>query len=104
MSGAQDRTRDEAQARSARCPQCGGSGQVTVYDRDYRGHAVEYLTREGPGGELMRLPVPMRVVAHCLCPMGVWLRARTARDLLEVIPGLADVLEGRTRWTTEDPS
>jgi hypothetical protein len=96
-------TAAEAKARSATCPQCDGSGLVPVYDRRYRGHAVEHVAIAGRGGEVERVPIPMHVAAHCLCPMGAWLRQHTSRELLDRIPSLADVLDGRTRWTTEDP-
>ncbi len=104
MSGgaATDQTRDEAQGRSRNCPHCSGSGQATVYDRDFDGRRVaerDVIVR----GEIKRSSFAMVVTAHCVCPMGEWMRSKADRDTIHRIPALLDVLAGRRRWTAQDP-
>lgn len=104
MSGgaATDQTRDEAQSRSRNCVHCSGSGQATVYDPGFDGRRVvdrDVVIR----GEIKRSSYAMVVAAHCICPMGEWMRSKADRDTIHRIPALLEVLAGRTRWTAQDP-
>ena len=83
----------QAAARSQQCPHCGGSGLVTIRDRDDRGQRVEGRT----------MGYPRVIMTHCLCPFGAWMRARTSSDVRDWLPDLAEILAGRTRWMSHDP-
>jgi hypothetical protein len=105
MSGAAtDQTRDDAQAQSRHCEFCSGSGQATIYDRDFDGRRVverEVIIR----GEIKpAYPYAMLITAHCICAMGRWLRSKAEPDVMRRIPDMCDVLAGRTRWTAQDPT
>jgi hypothetical protein len=100
---ATDQTRDEAQSRSRNCVHCSGSGQATVFDPDFDGRRIverDVVIR----GEVKRSTYAMVVTAHCVCPMGEWMRSKTDRDVVHRIPALLDVLAGRTRWLAADPT
>jgi hypothetical protein len=93
-----------ARARSAGCPYCGGAGLVTLYDARYAGDPAgrrRYRRHDGTVGVEW---LAMRCATYCLCPAGEWLRARSQPDVRDRAPDLADVLEGRTRWSTTDPT
>lgn len=96
-------TRDEAQSQSRHCPRCQGGGLAHVYLRQYRGHRtaeLDVLDR----GEIVRRVIPAIVAAHCLCPLGRWMRSRIDdRELLSRWPDLADVLAGRSYWLADNP-
>lgn len=98
-----DQSRDEAQARSRNCEHCSGSGQAIVFDPDYTGRRVvdRQVIRHG---EITTKRYAMVVSAHCICPMGRWLRSRTERETMDRIPDLADILAGRSRWLANDPT
>lgn len=104
MSDATDQSKDEAWAKSRGCPYCAGSGQAVVFDRRYDGRRV--MEREVTHrGEVVTRPMPMVVAAHCVCPMGEWMRSKIRDiDVLARIPNLIDVLAGRSRWLAEDPT
>ena len=100
---AKDQSRDEAREQSYGCRFCSGEGACEVFDRRYAGSRVvevDAVVR----GEIKRIRASMVVVAHCICPMGQWVRAKTSREMLARIPDLADVLDGNSRWLAEDPS
>ncbi len=64
--------RQGASDASRDCPHCGGEGMAMV---------------DHPPG---------RVAAHCVCPMGRWMRGRTAQDMIRRIPDFADHLRDRS--------
>lgn len=71
----------------APCERCDDSGLVSVYRRP-------------------PVPVgtPANVNAHCVCPMGRWMRKRIGQQtpgLLRRIPDLRDILDGRSVWQFE---
>ena len=95
--------RDTAMAASRNCPRCEGSGQVRVYDPRYDGRRA--IEREVlMHGEVRKVMYPMYTLAHCVCPMGRWMRSKF-RDLdtLSRIPDFAEVLAGRSRWVARNP-
>ena len=94
----------DARARSVGCPYCGGAGLVTLYDARYAGDPAGRRAVRRHDGTVTREWVTMRCATYCLCPAGDWLRARSQPDVRDRAPDLADVLEGRTRWTTRDPT
>lgn len=101
--GATDQTKDEAWEQSRSCRFCHGSGQASVFHPHYDGSAVMMFECVDRDGEIRPKPVAVRVVAHCMCPMGRWMRSKTERLLLSRIPDLLDVLAGRSRWVADDP-
>ncbi len=64
--------RAAAQDASHDCPHCGGEGLVII---------------DGARST---------VAAHCVCPMGRWMRGRTAQDMIRRIPDYADYLRDRS--------
>jgi hypothetical protein len=86
------------------CPHCGGTGMVTIFDRRYRGAAVETRRYTNHHGEPRNEPVVMLTVTYCLCPRGAQMRAGIAPADSARLPDLAAVLEDRTRWTVTDPT
>ncbi len=64
--------RSAAQDASRDCVHCGGQGLVLI-------------ERNPPG----------TVAAHCVCPMGRWLRGRTQQDMIRRIPDYGDSLADR---------
>jgi hypothetical protein len=101
---AQDRSRDEARERSRGCPHCGGAGLATVFHPRYDGFTSTEVELVDHGGEVVRRDVPARVSAHCICPMGEWMRGKTDLETIRRIPNLLDVLAGRSRWLARDPT
>ncbi len=97
--------RDDAQARSRNCPYCCGSGQAGVFHPLYDGCRVRQSIQ--PDGRL--LTVPAVVAAHCVCPMGRWMRSRFKPEDLRRIPDFGLALAGRLRsggvtWLPYDPT
>lgn len=86
------------------CGRCGGSGVVTVFHPRYTGSVVIAVDVAGPGGEVRKAQQPGRVAAHCVCPMGRWVRSKLDVETSRRMPDLGDVLEGKSRWLAEDPS
>ena len=100
---AQDQSRDEARAKSRGCPYCSGEGTCQVFDPGFDGRRV-VLRDVAMRGELKRAMYAMVIGAHCICPMGEWVRSKSERDILDRIPDLADVLAGRSRYQAQDPT
>ncbi len=96
-----DASKATPEALSRDCEFCSGSGHATIYSVDYTGEPVEQ--RADRTGQLK--PTPMVLAAHCVCPMGRWMRGKTSADLQRRILDLQDVLSGKaTGWTTDDPT
>ncbi len=75
-----DASKATPEALSRDCEFCSGSGHATIYQ-----------------GDLIRS-------AHCVCPMGRWMRGRTSLDLQRRIYDLHAILSGETiGWSTDDP-
>ena len=93
--------RDAAFEASRGCQHCGGSGMATLFRRGYEGSAVK-VWHDHDGRERR---TPMRVAAHCSCPMGRWARSKT-RDLdtLSRVPDLCLILAGSRQWLASDPA
>ena len=81
-----------AEADSRDCDDCHGDGMVMVYD----------------GSQIRRdkldRPFVDRVIAHCCCPLGRFVRASWPEDLRRRTPDLIDVLDRRSRWSAVDPT
>jgi hypothetical protein len=80
----------EAKAASVNCPHCDGGGLA------YGFHPLPVPER-----------TPKQVAAHCVCPMGRFMRNRvTIQDApsLKHIPDFAEILAGRSTWLKDDPS
>jgi hypothetical protein len=92
--------REEAERQSRHCPVCEGRGLATLYRDGYRGHAAE--TIEDP--ERGRRQIVMRIMAHCVCALGRWMRARTDDEMRRRIPDLNVIGDGQYPWSLEDPS
>ena len=100
---ARDKSKDEAWAQSRNCPHCSGEGLAEVFDPSFDGRRSvvrECIVR----GEVKRVLYPQVIAAHCLCPMGRWIRVKAEPQILDRIPDLADVLAGRSRYQAADPT
>ncbi len=96
-----DASKATPEALSRDCEFCSGSGHATIYRLDYTGEPVEQ--RADRTGQLK--PTPLVLAAHCVCPMGRWMRAKTSQDLQRRILDLEAILAGTaTGWTTDDPT
>ncbi len=78
------------------CPFCGGCGMASVYAPQHDGTG---LYRRGD-----ETPFPTVVGAHCCCSLGRWMRDRNKQDIRQRVPSVQDVLDGKSRWTLEDPT
>jgi hypothetical protein len=92
--------RDTAFAQSKSCEYCSGEGQVIVFHPAYNGSRVAEF--RGRNGEVKR--GPSTTVAHCVCPMGRWMRGKTAGEMLGRIVDLKDIFNGLSRWVLDDPT
>ncbi len=92
-------SREKAEADSQDCPYCGASGQVVIYHPEYNGQPGIKQIRHGQEHQ-----IPARVVAHCICPLGRWMRNRIPEDIRRRIPDFDDILAGRSKWTERDPT
>lgn len=93
-------TREESERQSRHCNICEGRGLATLYREGYRGHEAEVIEHPERGHQ----QVVMRIMAHCICPLGEWMRARTDDEMRHVIPDLKVIGEGQYPWSLEDPS
>lgn len=91
--------------KSKNCKLCGGDGQVVVFHSKASGSRVERLFY----GELddddreVHVPTAMEVTAHCVCPMGRWIRERASPEMRRCIPDVSDIIQGRSRWLLSPP-
>lgn len=90
-----------AEADSKNCEICRGDGMATVY-------APSYGCGDKPASALRRdnlgRPCVVRTVAHCLCPLGRYLRATTKEDVLRRMPDVVNINEGYSQWSLIDPT
>ncbi len=125
-------TREQAQAKSADCRHCHGSGITVVFHPRYDGARIvrfvvldrgadyvpEMLRQLAPGepcGDLAKdhtgrpieklVTQPGTVSAVCVCEYGRWLKAYydRSKDLSRAFVDLAEVLAGRSRWVATEP-
>lgn len=92
--------RASAEKASRDCEHCGGSGLAPVYHPLHDGSPTRVV--EADDGR--RYTVPTRVMAHCTCPIGRWMRAKTGGDVLRRIPDFADIRDGKSRLLAYDPT
>jgi len=94
---------ETARVQSRHCGWCNGSGLRTVFHPRYDGSGILMLEREDDRGELRKRPTAARVAAHCICPLGQYMRAKVGDDNAR-IPELRRVLDGRSLWMAHDPT
>lgn len=94
---------ETAKRQSAQCGWCDGHGMRQVFHPRYKGSQVIMIDREDDRGEVRKRPTAARVAAHCICPLGRYMRAKTDDDNRPRIPDLQRVLEGRSLWMAHDP-
>jgi len=87
---------DLAALGSRDCPHCGGNGMVSVYAPQHNG--------TGLCRQFDETPFVTVVGAHCRCSLGRWTRERNKQDILQRVPWVQDILDGRSRWMLEDPT
>ena len=87
---------DIARANSKDCEYCNGEGMVTVYAPNYDGSPFA-ITASG-------IKYASRVVAHCLCPLGKFIRAATKEDVRRRIPEVSSIVDRESRWLLKDPT
>ena len=78
------------------CPHCDGNGLVIVFHPAWDGDRVG-VTSAGR-------PFPAEVAAHCLCPVGRWIRERVEFEEQRRIPRVEDIVAGRSKWLMKPPS
>jgi hypothetical protein len=94
----------QAEAASRSCKHCGGSGQAMIYHPLYDGNPTRKAIRD----DGTWTQTAARVVAHCVCPMGRWLRERTDKDVIKRIPDFQLAIDGKLFsgghcWLSYDP-
>lgn len=106
----------DAKADTGVCNMCGLTGLVSIYHRNYVGLPGVEITDHN--GEVKTIPGV--IAAHCICPVGRWLRHgqrntepepnRTPKmvpvtppEISARIPDLHEVISKRIRWSIEDP-
>jgi hypothetical protein len=96
--------RDNAQLLSRNCQLCGGGGMPIVFHREWSGSRIGH--REGYNSleELVQVPFPAEVAAHCVCPLGRWIRSKTSAYLNRRIPDGADIVNGRSPYGFDEPT
>lgn len=104
MAQATNAERDAAKRQSWGCVHCGGEGMAMVFHPRYAGSRTILEDRENGRGEVLPMPAAAVVAAHCVCPMGQFMRARVDEESLRRIPRLQDVFDGRSRYRADDPT
>lgn len=93
--------RTEAARQSRNCEYCGGNGMTTAYHPRYDGsRTVEATNRET--GEVCR--ARSTVAAHCVCPMGRWMRSQSEDDDRKRIADGLKCVNGQSDWSLDDPT
>ncbi len=85
-----------ATADSRDCAFCSGQGMATVYAPGYTGSAIAQL----PDGRRY----VARTTAHCMCPLGRFVRAAAKEDVRRRTPEVGDIAQGRSHWSLDDPT
>ena len=99
---ARSQERDDAAARSRSCRVCGGSGMPIVFHRHWTGDRIGHRREYNDLGDLVTVPFAAEVAAHCVCPLGRWIRSKTSDYLNRRIPDGAAIVERRS-WYSFDP-
>lgn len=95
--------RDDAAQRSFRCRICEGQGMRLVFHSDGDGaREIAQTIPDGRGG-MKTVRIPTQVSAHCICPLGRWMRDKTDFATRRRIPDVAEILEGYSVWLLEPP-
>ncbi len=82
------------------CKTCNLTGQLEIFHPRYDGDPTVDVVNDR--GEVRWIPA--RVMAHCACKVGKWMRRNTATALLPKIPDLEDLRDRRSQWLTYDPT
>ncbi len=88
---------DLARMESRDCKHCAGQGMVTVYHRRYRGSPIN---RSRETEDLYAATT----AAHCLCPLGKFIRDRCPPEVAKRIPWVEAILQGRSDWLLDTPA
>lgn len=96
--------RDQAQRESRGCRHCRGGGLAVVFHRDYDGRGWVEIDAMDRDGEVRPRAIAARVAAHCVCPMGRFMRRNNDDETNARIPSLQDIFDGRSRWLADDPT
>ena len=87
--------RDLAAQASRDCPDCGGAGIVPIYHPRFAGESIG-TTQDGRRYSASG-------AAHCMCPLGVWIREKTPPEVQARIPRVEDILDGQSHWLLANP-
>ena len=80
------------------CDLCGGSGLAVVFHPQYDGAPkAEYVDHFGES----KLG-PSTAPAHCICPLGRWIRGKLEEKLRSRFVDLKEVMDGRSTWQVRD--
>ena len=93
-------SREEAVKETGHCDYCNNTGQTTICHRDYKGQPT--MDMADHNGQVRKCPA--RLTAHCICPIGRWMRQRTDPKILYRIPDLREVISGHTNFSLSDPT
>ncbi len=94
-------SRDAAIADCVHCEHCNLSGLVTLFRRGYTGEPTMEIRNHN--GELRKAPA--RIMAHCICPVGRWVRGNVPNDMLPRYPDMHLVVQGKMPdWSLADPT
>ncbi len=78
------------------CPHCDGNGRVIVFHPAWDGDRV--------GKTSAGRPFSAEIAAHCLCPVGRWIRERVEFEEQRRIPRVEDIVTGRSKWLMKPPA
>lgn len=74
-----------------------------VFHRHWAGGRIGRRREYNDLGDLVTVPFAAEVAAHCICPLGRWIRSRTEDYLKGRIPDGAAIIEGRSWYVIEPP-
>lgn len=100
---ARSEERENAELNSRSCILCDGNGIVLVFHRDWSGNRIGTRNGLNPMGEPAKIPFAAEVAAHCICPLGRWMRDKTPEFLKKRIPDGAAIVGGRSWYSFDHP-
>lgn len=103
-SEAKSEERDAAASASRNCRLCGGNGTTIAFHRQWSGSRIGRRDGYNELGEPCRIPFAAEVAAHCVCPLGRWMRSKTSDYINRRIPDGAEIVNGRSWYSFDPPS